>query len=386
MPSASPLPTVSDFLRAYDTAIRGTHGGNLSVRRGGTFDLVGGSSALIWARESTRDRDVFRQVYADSATESDLDRIVQRRYGVTRSEASYGTGNATFARPTAAAGLGTIYRGTRILVRKNGLPVSYAVAANTDISGSATSVLVPIRATVTGTGVAVSASTSELKLDDAIFDSSLVPTSLTCGDGTSEETPAAYLARARKSRHEERIGYASAVERACRAAGAVNIVILDAGVYGQGPDENGDNGDSGVTNVYVADGNFTTTDGMITACMLAIDDARVAGCDTQVLGMEITPVSMTVDAVLWDSPGEFDVIALKELMLGALLDSFNRRPKFWLFDLNTLRGEIVHASDFAVQSATISTSPSPPSASFVATLPRYTLAGSDVTFTLTGPQ
>ena len=83
MSATSKVPGVSDFLEAYADGIRGERGQRHSVRRGGTLDLVGGSSAMAWARLSARDRDLFRAILTDGASGADLERQVLRRYGVS---------------------------------------------------------------------------------------------------------------------------------------------------------------------------------------------------------------------------------------------------------------------------------------------------------------
>jgi hypothetical protein len=101
--------------------------------------------------------------------------------------------------------------------------------------------------------------------------------------------------------------------------------------------------------------------------------------------MTVTPVTLTAACTLWANPSTFDLVALKRDVLGALLQAFSARPEFWLFDLNSLGGEVATAASGAVQSVAIATSPAPPSPGFMIALPRYTLASTDVTLTFTGP-
>jgi len=101
--------------------------------------------------------------------------------------------------------------------------------------------------------------------------------------------------------------------------------------------------------------------------------------------MTVVPVTLSIVVTLWESPAAFDLIDLKRAMLAALLEAFNRRRDFWTFSTDSLSGEIQEVALGAVQAATITPSPTPPTASFVAVLPRYTLAGTDVTISFQGP-
>jgi hypothetical protein len=378
MPATTALPNIQQFLDAYAGTLRGEHGPRISARRGGTFDLPGGSSAVLWSQQVRRDQDNFRQVYPDTATGFDANRMIGRRYGVTRITQTFGVGSALLQRATAAAGAGTLYTGTRLLVTppEGGLPVPYAMAANTDVGASDLSVTVPIRATRPGPGVAVVS--ARVKLDDALFDATLLPVSITCADGTLEEKTTDYLARGRRARINQRVGYASSVDLVCRAAGAANVVILDAGTFG-------DDDDFGVTHVYVADQGFSSPVELLDDCALAIENVRVAGCDTQVLGMTITPVTLAMVATLWDNPSKFNLSELRRTMVGALQRAFNHRPDFWTFSLDSLRGEATAVALNAVRSLAVTSTPSPDAPVFVASLPRYTLAPGSVTLSFVGP-
>src|SRR5512147_2482554 len=115
MPAVRQVPTISTFLLAWEAGLRDEAGVDRNARRGGVYDLVDGPSALLWAQEAARDRDLFLAVYAEGASGEDLERIVLRHYGIQRIQDDYGTGTAILARP-AATGAGTIYQGIRIEV------------------------------------------------------------------------------------------------------------------------------------------------------------------------------------------------------------------------------------------------------------------------------
>ncbi len=371
-------PGLPQFLAGYADAIRGERGQRQNVRRGGTIDLVGGSSALLWAALAQRDKDLFRANIVDSATGEDLERQVQRRYGVTRIPETRGTGTLVLTRVTTAGGSDTIDAGTRVRVTGAGIATVYRVTETTLCSAVDLVVPVPIEATRPGPGVAVSATAGAIAFDDSIFDPTLLPVSIVCADGTLEETPAVYVARARAAKRARRIGYRRAVEMACRAAGAANVVIL-------APDALGSENDQAITNVYVGDAAYATTSALIDDCYVAIDAVRVAGCDAQVLPMVIVPVDLVVVMTLWDAPSKFDLLAIRRDVVDALVSSFNTRADFWLFSVDSLAGVAFAAADGAAQEAVVFSSALPSAASFPAALPRYTLSGTSIALTIQGP-
>lgn len=377
MPATTPLPTLDGLLSAFSGAVRVDGGPAKNARRGAGYDAVGGPTGILWSRQALRDRDVFRQNYAETATGYRLETLVERRYGVERVAASYGTGTALFTRPAAGSD-GRIYRGTRIEVLGDGpRPDVYAVSQDTYVSVTATSISVPIRPTRKGTGTAVYTTGSSIRLGDSVFDATLGVTELRCTDGTDEEKASVYLSRARRQKVDSRAGYHKRIVDACLAVGAANVVALDAGVFGE-------DDDFGVTHVYVSDSGYSTSDALLDACFIAVDDVHVLGCDVQVLGMEVTPLAIDATLTLWDSPGAFDQVAIRRRTLDALLAEFAGRPEFWVFRADALAGAIVAAVP-EVQSASLSTDPAEPDADFVPVLPRYTLVGTDVTVTLQGP-
>ncbi|WP_438029031.1 hypothetical protein [Sorangium sp. So ce233] len=377
MPATTPLPTVDGLLSAFSGAVRAAGGAAKNTRRGAGYDALGGPAAILWARQAIRDRDLFRQNLVETATGYRLETIVERRYGVPRVQETFGTGTAVFERPVAGSD-GTLYRGTRIEVLGDSpRPEVYAIAEDTGVDAATTWLQVPVRATRPGPGTGVLASGARIRLADAVFDDTFSVAQIRCDAGTAEEPAATYLSRARQTKLDNRVGYHKRIVQACIDAGAATVVLLDAGVFGE-------DDDFGVSHVYVADAGYTTSEALLDACFLAVDRVHVAGCDMQVLGMEVTPLTSALTLKLWDSPGAFDQVSIRRRTLDALLAEFGRRKDFWLFRHDALRGAVVAASP-EVQDADIATTPDEPAADFVPVLPRYTLAGTDVTITLQGP-
>lgn len=377
MSALSPLPTVADFLAAHAAAVRTDRGQEQNTRRGSVIDLTAGPAAMAWAMEAARDRDLFRNVYTDTAQGARLDDIVTRKYGVPRITATRGTGSAILVRPTTTTA-GTIFEGTRIEVRTaiTSEPSFYAVAEDTTVAIGVDAVTVPVKALRAGSGVLLTKA-EYAALADTTFGTFTVQ-AIQCSDGRDEEKAIDYVARARRERKDLRPGYRKRFRQACLDAGAAHVVILDAGELGEAAD-------FGVTHVYVGDSGYSTPDALLDACSDAVDAVHVAGCDVQVLPMTPSAVTVTLSVTLWGSPGNFDTPGIRQAMTSALVADFNRRTNFWLFDHDSLRGVARAAGEPAVQDIGVVTDPVEPTPAFLATLPRYTLAASDLLISFSGP-
>lgn len=382
MSATEPVPTVADFLDAGAAAVRVDDDPTTNTRTGSVVDLTVGPAAMAWAQQAARDRALFRNIYPDSASGDRLEEIVLRRYGVPRIQATRGQGKTILTRSSDAGGGGTLFAGTRIAVRRStsSTPLFYALAADYVVPGGAGqfSIQVDIQATRPGSGVKIDGPI-RAEFTDVLYDPLWTVANLWCADGTDEEPPEVYVARARAKKRDERPGYRKRIEDVCKAAGATQVVILDAGELGEAAD-------FGVTHVYVGDAGFSSPAALVDACSDAVDAVHVEGCDVQVFGMEPTAVTLTLAVSLWKDPGEFDLTGLRTAISSAVLAMFNNRPRFWLFDHDSIAGEVTAAAgDGAVQAVGVETDPVPPSPEFVAALPRYTLAPSAVSITFSGP-
>lgn len=374
MPSAKPIPSLADYQTAAEQTLRGSRSSTADTHRGSAYELIHGPSSILYARQSARTKQLFRKCYTDTATGSDLERHVLAKYGVPRIPAAYGLGTMVVTRPTAGL-LGTLFAGTRAFVQINGQSVPYLIADDTDVAAADTVISVPIRASRTGTGTRVSAG-SGVTLE-TVFDATLAASSLTCGEGTDEEDPAVYLARARQVRRDARVGYDASIESACRTAGAAEVIVLDAGDLGPALDV-------GLTAVYVADAGYSTSPALKKSCTLALDAIHVAGCDLQVRGMALTPVTASVAVYLVSDPSEHDLVDLGRQIVAVLVDDFARRQRYWSFRTDALQGVVQRASS-EIQQAIITTTPGEPPVSFPAVLPKYVLAPGAITLSFAGP-
>ncbi len=267
MPASDPLPSIRDLLTASANAVVGTRQSVADTRRGSIYDHFAGSGAILVTREAARDRDLFRAVYLDTAEGDDLTRLVKLRFGIDRIVPSYGTGTALLTRASVAAGGGTIWEGTRILVFASAAsPTARAYAAANDVAVGAgvAAITVPIRAADLGPGSAVSLTGPAIaRVDDPLWDPSLEGR----GDsvlrrhrpGVRRRTSAPGRAR-RSSRRET--ATPDAITAACVSQGAAYVALFDSDFTPT---------DDGLCHCYVADAGFSTTARLIRACTVALE-------------------------------------------------------------------------------------------------------------------
>jgi hypothetical protein len=383
MPSTLPLHTIAELQKAFHDGVKATQNARADGHDGSAYDYIAGLSAIIWSRLEQLDRDRFRANYFGLAESDDLTNLVSLRYGIDRVLDSYGTGFATLSRPSAGTA-DKAWTGTRIRAQSpDGLhnSVSFAVTADTAILSTSKVAIIPIRATVFGSGQAYNSSQQSTPpiLDDALTDTTWAVSSLICGDGTDYEPAPALRGRVRDARRLGQVGYKDRITQACIDAGAVNVAAFDVGFGGI---------DLGECAVYVGDSGFSGSTKLVNACKVRLESYRVAGADMHVGAMVTTPLSIVASVSLWDEPAAFDVITLKQAMVIALQREFSRTDAYG-FDIDTLAGVLSDVSD-SIQSVNI-TSPSASagvlvSGRFPFTLPRYTVSPTSMSLTVTGPQ
>ncbi len=384
-----PLPTLAELLAAHGDGIRGLVDPTADTRRGAVYDHWAGAGALLFAREATRDRDLFRAIYFDTAEGAKLAEIARRRFGTDPVLATFGVGTASLARDTLAAGEGTVFAGTRItVIRPSAEPVTYAVAADTVASVSAHDLMVPIRALRRGTGTALRTAAAPgvvLRIDDPLWDATWRATSLECADGTDAESPSALRARARQARLDRRKGYAKAITDACVAEGAAHVALFASSYAGA---EN----DHGLNWCYVGDVGYSGTDALVRRCHVGLERFRVLGADLQVRPMTPAPLTVRATARLWNDPGGFNTRELADAIAATLVGYFDRRATAFGYSLDAMVGaalaavEPLQSLEFSQPSASAGVTTSIGSAvQFPAALRRYTLAVRDVAVAFLGP-
>jgi len=382
MSSDLELPGVPELLDVFAAELRSRRG-EADVHRGSNYDLAAGMGALLWARMAGRDRDLFRVCYFDGATDEDLNARVVAHDGPARVESTRGSGHAVIRRATTAGGAGTVWAGTRLLVSGTGtiLPRVYLVSSDVSV-GVVPSATVPIEAEKVGSGVGIDTallSGARMVIPDELWDTSWAVERVVCADGTDRETDSAYLARYRQDRIDRRRGYATAIIDACKTAGAAEVALFESDHIT--PDE-------GINRCFVADASFQATTDLLRRCRVAIDSARVCGCDMTVFGMSRQLCTFDLTLHLWDDPGRYNQDAIRVEATKAVLRYFDGSTNPYVYRFDGVRGELARSVP-DLQSVVVNSGPSDTSiASILAssTLARlYTETGA-ITITLGGPQ
>ncbi len=379
MPSPLPLPTIDDLTSAFHMSVRARRDKRADGRAGSVYDFIAGISAVLWSREAQRDRDLFRAIYFDDAQGDDLTARAQQLFGIARTIDTYGRGFATFARPTAIAGEGTIWTGTRLRVAGNlAGSVAYAVAADVPVQATELYAVVPIRATAVGPGVAI-ASTSFGFLEDPLWDPSWTVPSLTCADGTRFEPANEFRARVRTQRLAERVGYETRILQACEDAGAAEVALFRSDQAAT---------DIGLNVCYVGDAGYSGSVDLVRAVTVALESVRVCGADMPVRPLVASSLSSAATIALWDDPSTFGLDQLTLTLRGVLLAEFAGSLAGYIYQRDALAGALARVSD-AIQSVAF-TSPSADitilvNGQFPPTLTRYSLAPTNISFNFTGP-
>lgn len=381
MPTTIPEPTISRLRRAFMSAVRGRVDAYADHREGAVLDHFAGTGAMMWSRLARRDTDMWRSVYIDSAEGRGLTALLYDRYSFERIPDAYGVGEAVLERPTAAAGAGTIWAGTRIrLVGPRVVSVAYVVTQDVPVPATATNVRVPIRAPAPGPGYATT--NVDARVDDPLWDASWLVRTVGCGEGTAFEPAAVSRARYRDARNDARVGFRKAIENACITAGASYAVAFQS-------DYAGDAYDLGLNVVYVGDTSYNGNAALVRRVKIALESARVLGDDVQVLPMVRTPITLHARVYLWEGPGRVNQASLSRVLRGVAVDYFEGRTRGYSYVRESIVGAWLKAAP-QVQSAEIDVPGVDSSVvvaangfvSFPATLPRFVLTQNDVTFEL----
>jgi hypothetical protein len=345
MPSTQPLPTIRGEVQAASNALIGERDPYGDTRSGSLYNHNVGPTAVLFSREADRDKDLFEDIYFNSADGDALTTLVQQRTGIARFLDTAGIGTCTFVRPTNGGGGGSFLQGTEIQVA--GTPgMVYEVASDTTVSSTALTCMIPIQASALGTGTAITA-TSGLTLLDPIYDNTWVPTQLICADGTDFEKAADYRARVLQTRINQRVGYIAQMTLACQSVGAAYVVPFPS-QYGLGITDFTD--DYGLNAIYVADDGYASPPSLVAACDAILESWRVLGADLLVGGVTNTPLTLNYLVSLTDSPSKLPTQSIRRLCAQALLAAFGPTDGGYVYSADALSSAITNASPY-VQSA-----------------------------------
>lgn len=387
MPTAFAEPSVQELLDAFEDGIRSSKDRYVDAREGAIYQHWGGVAAILWSREARRDTDLWRSNYLDSAEGSQLTALLNDRYDFERVTDTYGVGTARLTRPTAAAGSGSVWQGTRIAVLGGtSLPRFYVVSAKREVGAAETIIDVDIRADRPGAGVASSVIPPTggltLRLEDPLWDTTWTVERLECADGTSFEPAPAARARLRESRRDARAGFVEAIVRACKDAGAGTALLFPS-------DYAGDAEDMGLNVAYVGDAGFQGDQALVRRVIIALESWRVLGDNLQVFPLAVSNLVIRANVRLWESPTRVNQDELKRLLRGAALGYFEGSTSGFNYQREALAGAMMRSLP-AIQTIDFEEPTSDAGVmqtiggrlNFPSTLSRYRVRAEDITLSL----
>jgi len=337
MSSDLELPSVPDLLDVFGAELRSRRG-EADVHRGAIYDVAAGMGALLWARMAGRDRDLFRVCYFDGATDGDLDARISAFNGPARVQSTRGAGHAIIRRLSTAGGAGTVWAGTRISVTGIGTirPRIYIVSSDTSVD-AVIAAAIPVEADEYGTGVGIDTAglpSPRITFSDALWDATWAVERVVCADGTDRESDSTYLARYRQDKIDRRRGYATAITDACKAAGANQVALFESDFITP---------DDGINRCFVGDAGFQSTTDLLRRCRVAVDSARVLGCDMTIFGMSRTLCSFDLTLHLWGDPGRYNQDAIRIEATKAVVRYFDGNSNPYVYRFDGVRGELARS-------------------------------------------
>jgi hypothetical protein len=329
--------SVTELIAVARDAIRGTCDKTADFVTGSDYEALAGMGAMIWSRQQQRDTDLFRSIRYIDADGDALTDMAKARFGIDRILATRGQGTARIRRASAAGGAGAVWEGTRIRVATGAFSESklYRVREDTAVPATATEFELPIEAVEYGKGSATDGSSTRLFFEDPLWDESWVVTRLECADGTELEEPGAFRARIDSERFDARVGFEPAIIKACKDAGASQVVVFRS-------DYGGDARDDGLNVVYVGDLSYTGTADMVRACTKALRSVRVGGDQMQVLPMSRSSVTVDADIYLCDNPALLPVERIESIHRGAILQYLGGTDGGFTFSRVGLQSALTH--------------------------------------------
>jgi hypothetical protein len=391
VPSHQNLPSIQDHLDAYGAEVNALRRPFADTRRGAGHDVFGGTSAVLFVREATRARDLFRAIYFDSASGDDVDVLLFDRYGETRVGATKGQGQAVITRPAPSASGGSFLVGTRILVTTVGGPARFVeVATETPYAAADVTCVVPIQNVTAGTAAPLQADASSafMRFEDPVDDATWAPNTLAVASGTDRERDADAKARVKADRLSHRVGYVKSITDACVAVGAGQVVLFAS-------DSLNEAADYGINRCFVGFSSYVSTPELVRDCRIAVDSARVLGADLVVMGMDVQFVNVQITVRLWLPPSYRNQVAIQGAATAAVVEYFNNSKNAFAWRLSAIRGAILRAMRTDAQSVDVHVGipggftydePELTTTTYAASISRYYTTPEDILVTVLGPQ
>jgi hypothetical protein len=236
------------------------------------------ASASAMADEVTRNLALrCGALYLDSAEGSDLDRLVNDRFGdqVERKQPAPALALLTFTRPNPAGGQVTLSIGTKVRTIRG---TEFALTQVLTIpAGSTAPVTVQGQAVVVGTAGNVAAGTITQFVQQPADPDLQVNNEVPATGGADVESDASLRERARDFYRTARRGTLAAIE-----FGALTVAGVRSASALESVDSNGN--PTGIVQLFIADANGQANQALATAVQLALVEFRCAGIFVSVVG------------------------------------------------------------------------------------------------------
>ncbi len=388
---AAELPPASSLHGYYIEALRARLGARgIDTRNLSRFSVIGSGLAAMGVRSNKAVVETFDDQILDRASGIGLEEYCAARGPVVRFAASKSRGVATFARLTGAAGAGDIPIGTEIRIPHSGKSIVAVVRATRAIASSALTVSsVEIEAQNAGEDGNVGTIAAGLALTGipgALFDSTLLPTSVTLAGGAAEETDAEMRERQRLWERARQRCTASAVAFAARLVNGVKHVVL-ADVF--------DPHLGGWANIYVGDVSWASTSTLRQEVAVRLEGWRGMGAALNVRALAQADVIVNARLTMARPIAFYDILALREAGIVEAINFFDKRVDPYQYDTTILAGRLARVHDEVAKVTLISPtasveSPISPTkfrelGYLPATLTRYRTSRSLVTVDIEGP-
>lgn len=250
---------------------------------GSDLNLVAGACSLMGEEISAALASCLEGHWSDTATASALDRLAADRYSLTRLGATPATITLTFARPTFAAGAGTIQAGTKVRTAAGA-----EFATDVDLAFSGTDLSKTVTATALAVGPDSNVGIGQVNaIEDSLFDSTFTVTNAGPAAGGSDvEDDPHFRARIRDFFSSLRRGTLGAIEFGARQVAGVAVA--------RAIEVDNPNGDpAGRVELIISDANGNASGTMIQQVKDAELSWRAGGIPVDVLGGQVVFVPVT---------------------------------------------------------------------------------------------
>lgn len=383
-------PRASELHGHFLSALQVSLGRKVDVRPLSRWNTLGAGIAQIGVRDNLVAVRAHAAAFLDTAEDTDLDTYCARRGPVVRHAAAKAKGSYVLTRATAGGGAGTIYAGTEIRVPKAEDGRSYRFLATVDrsILSSALTVEIPCEAVDAGEASNVGTVTGGLALTGTpgpLFDTTLLPSSITVAGGYDVETDPELRERQRVYEQGRQKATMAAVIFGCLLVPQVKHVVA---VNVRDPHL------GSFCRVYIGDVNWESTETMLDDVATLLEAWRGMGPSCTVAAMTQSDVTVTATLRMARPIAFYDVNKVRAAAVKAVRDYFDARIDPYAYELAMIQGRLARVHD-EVSSVTLAspvasaTSPISPSAFAIGGLPstltRYRAPAENITIDVEGP-